>query len=108
MFIESIYKLWKSEKLKIIAIANFEKAVLNWAKECPEEVVGIADNELNAENLKLNSINITESNKQGFIYNIEAKYSKTFSNGEKVIYILKFYDDFVIFDDVFYTANEGE
>lgn len=105
MFIEPIYKLWKSEKLKIIAIANFEKSVLNWAKECPEEVIGIADNELNAENLKLNSINITESQKQCFIYNIEARYSKTFSNDKKVIYILKFCDDFDVFDDVLYTEN---
>ncbi|MBE6729309.1 MAG: hypothetical protein E7568_03645 [Ruminococcaceae bacterium] len=105
MFIEPIYKLWKSEKLKIIAIANFEKSVLNWAKECPEEVIGIADNELNAENLKLNSINITESQKQCFIYNIEARYSKTFSNGKKIIYILKFCDDFDVFDDVLYTEN---
>lgn len=77
-------------------------------KECPEEVKGIADSELNSENLKLNSINITETDKQGYTYNVEAKYSKTFSNGKKIIYILKFYDDFVIFDDVFYTANEGE
>lgn len=105
MFIEPIYKLWKSEKLKIIAIANFEKSVLNWAKECPEEVIGIADNELNAENLKLNSINITESQKQCFIYNIEARYSKTFSNDKKIIYILKFCDDFDVFDDVLYTEN---
>ena len=105
MFIEPIYKLWKSEKLKIIAIANFEKSVLNWAKECPEEVIGIADNELNAENLKLNSINITESQKQCFIYNIEARYSKTFSNDKKIIYILKFCDDFDVFNDVLYTEN---
>ena len=108
MFIESIYKLWKSEKLKIIANANFEKSVLNWCKECTEEAEGISDNEFNAENLTLHSINITESNKQGYIYNIEAKYSKTFSNGKKIIYILKFYDDFDVFDDVLYIANEGE
>ena len=97
-----------NEKLPNSAYEYFEKAVLSWAKECPEEVLGIADGELNSQNLKLISINITESNKQGFIYNIEAKYSKTFSNGEKVIYILKFHDDFDIFDDVFYIENKGE
>lgn len=108
MFIQSLNKLWKSEKLKIIAYGNFEKSLLSWAKECPEEVLGIADDELNAENLKLNSINITETNKEGYTYNVEVKYFKTFSNGKKVIYILKFYDDFIIFDDVFYTENKGE
>ena len=77
-------------------------------KEYREEVLGIADNELNSENLKLNSINITETDKEGYTYKVEAKYSKTFSNGKKIIYILKFYDNFIIFDDVFYTANEGE
>lgn len=108
MFVKFSNKLWKCDKLKAIANANFEKAVLSWGKECPEEVLGIADSELNSENLNLNSINITESNKQGFIYNIETKYSKTFSNGKKIIYILKFHDDFDIFDDVFYTENKGE
>ena len=47
MFIESLYKFWGCEKLKIIANANFEKAVFNWCKECPKEAQGIDNNELN-------------------------------------------------------------
>ena len=108
MFTESIANLWKSKKLKMIVNANFEKAVLSWCKECPEELEGIAKNELDAKGLTLSSINVTQSNKQGFIYTVEAEYSKTFLNGKKVIYILKFYDDFIVFDDVLYTASEGE
>lgn len=105
MFIESLYKFWECEKLKIIANANFEKAFLNWCKECPNEAQGIDNNELNVEKLKLNSINIAKSDSHGYIYKIEAKYSKSFSNGKKIIYILKFHDDFDVFDDALYTTN---
>lgn len=83
MFVESLYKFWGCEKLKIIANANFEKAVFNWCKECPKEAQGIDNNELNVEKLKLDSISIAKSDSHGYIYNIkyniEAKYSKSFS-----------------------------
>ena len=93
-----------SEKAQKIACENFNKALASWKEEWPEEVEGIADNEFNSENLSLISIN----NRKGLIYDTEAKYSKTFSNGKKIIYILKFCDDFDVFDDVLYTENKGE
>lgn len=108
MFTKALKMLWDSESLKTIAEEHFVNTLFNWREECPKETVGICDDEFNSENLKLNSININETDKQGYTYKVKVKYSKTFSNGKKVIYILKFYDDFIIFDDVFYTANEGE
>lgn len=92
------------KKYKKLCAKIFNKAIASWKEECPEEVEGIADNEFNSENLSLISIN----NKKGLIYDTEAKYSKTFSNGERVIYILKFYDNFEYLMTFYIPKIKGE
>ena len=108
MFTKALKMLWDSESLKTIAEEHFVNTLFNWREECPKETVGICDDEFNSKGLALCSINITEANRAGCTYRIEAEYKKSFSNGRKVICILKFYDNFDIFDDVFYTENKGE
>ncbi len=104
MFIKALKMLWDSETLKAMAEKHFVNTLLNWCEECPEETIGICDDEFNSKGLALCSINITEANRDGCTYRIESEYKNSFSNGTKVIYILKFYDNFDIFDDVFYTV----
>lgn len=103
MFIEQLKNLLKSEELNAVVTKQFENAVLNWNKECPEETIGINCNEFNADGLTFVSLNASKANKSNYTYKIEATYCKTFSNNLKVIYILKFWDDFTLYDDVLYV-----
>ena len=102
---EYLNKLSECEQLKKIAAKHFEKTILNWCNECREETVLIPVNEFNAKGLVLNSVNVTKSSDTDYKYRIEAEFLKTFSNNLKAIYILKFWDDFNVFDDVFYTEK---
>ncbi|MBO5211150.1 MAG: hypothetical protein J6B80_04385 [Clostridia bacterium] len=103
MFIEQLENLLKSEELHSVAINNFKNTLLNWRKENPEEVTEILESEFNADGLTFVSLNVSKANKSNYKYEIEATYCKTFSNNLKVIYILKFWDDFTIYDDVLYV-----
>lgn len=103
MFIEQLENLLKNEELNAVVTKQFENAVLNWNKECPEETIGINCNEFNADGLTFVSLNLSKANKSNYKYKIEATYCKTFSNNLKLIYILKFWDNFTIYDDVLYT-----
>lgn len=103
MFIEQLKNLLKNEELNAVVTKQFENAVLNWNKECPEETIGINYNEFNADGLTFVSLSLSKANKSNYTYKIEATYCKTFSNNLKVIYILKFWDNFTIYDDVLYV-----
>ena len=103
MFVESLKKAWESTQLKSIVCKEFRKTILNWQEECPEEAFGICDDEFNDEGLVLNSLSVSESHQNDYRFKIEAEYFKIFSNNIKVIYIIKFWDDLTIYDDVFYT-----
>ena len=87
-----------SEKVQKIVCENFNKAISSWKEECPEEAVGISDNELNEKGLTLKSL--TKENK----FLLCAEFCKKFSNGDKAVYIVKFKGG-EVFDDVFYLER---
>lgn len=63
MFIKALKMLWDSESLKTIAEEHFVNTLFDWRGACPEETVGICDEEFNSKGLALCSINITEANR---------------------------------------------
>lgn len=90
-----------NEELKTLAYKHFNKTVLNWKEQCPDETVGISDDELCEKGLSL--INVTEENFDNESL-LCAEFHKEFSNGVKAVYIAKFKGN-KVFDDVFYLER---
>ncbi len=86
-------------KLKNIADEHFRKTVNTWKNECPDETVGIREDELNEEGLILKDL--TKSDDETLLC---AEFIKIFSNGLKAVYILKFKNN-EVWDDVFYVER---
>ncbi len=97
--------LWESQPIWTVVREQFKKAISNWYAQCPEEALGIGDDDLNGDGLVLNSLKISDANPSNYTYKIEAEYYKVFPNHLKAIYIVKFWDDLTIYDDVFYTER---
>lgn len=105
MFIDYLKNIYESEELKKLVYKHFGITIENWYKDCPEEATGIYADEINEKGLTLDCIKINESDTLEHTYKVETKYFKKFKNGIKVIYILKFYDSFTVYDDVFYIER---
>lgn len=106
MFGEYLKKVWESEQLEKIACKQFKNTILNWREQNPEETYGIGNDEFNEEDVVLTTLNIIKAGQNNHKYIIEATYCKFFSNNIKMVYILKFWDDFTIYDDVFYIERD--
>lgn len=103
MFSEYVKKVLENKQLEQIAREQFKNTILNWREQNPEETYRIGNDEFNEEDLVLSSLKIIKANQNNCKHQIEATYCKSFSNNIKAVYILKFWDDFTIYDDVFYT-----
>ncbi len=86
-------------QLKNSANEHFRKAVTTWKNEWPAETAGIREDEFNEEGLLLNALTKSEDGSL-----LHAEFIKIFSNGLRVVYILKFKND-ALWDDVFYTER---
>ena len=87
----------RNEQVKIIANEHFQKAVNTWKNECPDETTGIREDEFDESGLLFKALS-----EDGSL--LCAKCIKIFSNGLKVVYILKFKND-TLLDDVFYVER---
>ncbi len=87
------------EILNALAYKNFNNTLKNWIKDCPDEIAGICEEELNAEDLVFKDLTKSDD---GTL--LSAEYTIIFSNGVKAVYILKFKNN-VLFDDVFYIER---
>ncbi len=103
--VECLQKIWTSKQLKALAYQQFQKAFYNWQQQCPEEVLETGDDCLSEDDLILTALNISESTQSDHRYTIEATYHKQYANRSKVVYIIKFWDDFTMYDDVLYTEK---
>ncbi len=105
MFTDYLKIIYENEELKTLALKHFSSTIQNWHKDCPEETAGINADEFNEKELTLDCFKIKKAGATGHTYKIEAKYFKQFKNNIKAIYILKFYDDLTVYDDVFYIEK---
>ena len=87
------------EILNALAYKHFNNTLKNWIKDCPNEIVGICEEELNAEGIVFKELTKSDD---GTL--LSAEYNKIFSNGVKAVCILKFKNN-VLFDDVFYIER---
>ena len=87
-------------QLKNIANKHFRKAINTWKHECSGETIGIREDEFTEEGLFLKVLTKSEDDSL-----LCAEFSKIFSNGLRVVYILKFKND-ALWDDVFYTERD--
>lgn len=106
VFGKYLKKVLENKQLEQIAREQFKNTILNWREQNPEETYGMGNDEFNEEDLVLSTLNIINTGQNNYKYKIEATYCKFFSNNIKMVYILKFWDDFTIYDDVFYTERD--
>lgn len=112
MFFDLVVKLAGDEGLRAVVCENFENAFNCWVSECSDEAEKFGQKKADVSRLTLNTITIEKMQEQDYSFNISAEYFYDISNQAKIVYIVKFRDGFVFYDDVFYidknehTSNE--
>lgn len=101
MFFDAVKNIAENGKLHSVVLNSFEKAFNTWMRECPDEANKYKQQEIYANKLNLNSIEIKESQNPNYNYSIIAEYHYV-SEDISIVYTLKFWDEFIVYDDVFY------
>lgn len=106
MISNCIKSILEDAQLQSTLYEHFRKTIVNWKQENPEEIFGIREEELNEEGLIFHTLRIYNADNYNYSYRIEVEYLKKFSNNLKAIYVLKFWDNLDVYDDVFYTIKD--
>ncbi len=105
LLVTAFEKAAEDKHLRELVVANFREAYDSWRASYPDEVADIGFLTFDETLLTFHGIRITASSDPAYTCAMEAEYRILCPGNAKIVYILKFWDNGAVYDDVLYTER---